>query len=171
MGIGLLFSIASALAASIVEAIRREKAIRQGLEYKANKIVSMSALWLAPQCVFSGLTTAFGSIGQIEFYYSILPKKMGSLALALLLLAYGIANVAATMIVKIVKVVTSKGGQVGWLPNNLNEGHYDYYSFLLALLGIANFIYFVACCYWFEEPMPNQPNEESHGLEEDRLET
>ncbi|TVU25684.1 hypothetical protein EJB05_28189, partial [Eragrostis curvula] len=166
MGIGLIFSIATAFAASVVEATRRNKAIRQGLEYNANGTVSMSAMWLAPQCVFSGLTSAFGSVGQIEFYYSVLPKTMGSLALALLLLATGIANIAATVIVKLVKTATTVGGREGWLSDNLNQGHYDYYCFLLALLGIANFMYFLACCYWFEEPIPNQLVE-SHDEDEE----
>ena len=60
------------------------------------------------------------------------------------------------MIVKLVKVITCSGGRVGWFPDNLNQGHYDYFYFVLAMLGIAGFIYFVACCYWFEEPSPNQ---------------
>lgn len=156
MGIGVLFSIASALTASTVEAIRRKQAIRQGLEDGSNGIVNMSVLWLAPQCVFAGLTSAFGSIGQIEFYYAVLPEAMSSLALALLPLAIGVANIAGMVIVKLVKVITARGGRIGWLPDNLNEGHYDYYYFLLALLGMAGFIYFVACCYWFEDPTPNQ---------------
>ncbi|RLN42032.1 hypothetical protein C2845_PM01G34580, partial [Panicum miliaceum] len=156
MGIGVLFSIASALAASAVEAFRRKQAIRQGLENNTYGVVNMSALWLAPQCVFAGLTSAFGSIGQMEFYYAELPKTMSSLAMALLLLAIGVANIGGTAIIKLIKVITARGGRIGWLPDNLNQGHYDYYYFLLALLGMAGFIYFVACCYWFEEPAPIQ---------------
>lgn len=156
MGIGVLFSIASALSASAVESIRRKQAIRQGLEDKTDGIVDMSALWLAPQCVFAGLTSAFGSVGQMEFYYATLPKTMSSLAMALLPLAIGVANIAGTVIVKLIKVITARGGRASWLPDNLNKGHYDYYYFLLALFGMAGFICFVACCYWFEEPTPNQ---------------
>ncbi|AQK52549.1 Protein NRT1/ PTR FAMILY 1.2 [Zea mays] len=158
MGIGVLFSIACALSASVVEAIRRKQATRQGLENNTDDggVVNMSVLWLAPQCVFAGLISAFGSIGQIEFYYEVLPKSMSSLALALLPLAIGVANIASTVVVKLVKVITCSGGRVGWLLDNLNQGHYDYFYFVLAMLGIAGFIYFVACCYWFEEPSPNQ---------------
>jgi len=156
MGIGVLFSIASAIAASVVESIRRKQAIKQGLQGNTNGIVNMSVLWLAPQCVFAGLTSAFGSIGQMEFYYAVIPKTMSSLAMALLPLAIGVANIAGTVIVKLVKVITARGGRIGWLPDNLNQGHYDYYYFLLVLLGIGGFIYFVACCYWFEESAPNQ---------------
>ncbi|TVU25685.1 hypothetical protein EJB05_28190, partial [Eragrostis curvula] len=151
MGIGLMFSISSALTASVVEAFRRKQAIKQGLQ-EADGTVNMSALWLAPQSIFSGLTGAFGSVGQIEFYYAVLPKTMGSLALALMFLATGIANIEATIIVKVVKAVTGRGGRVSWLPDNLNHGHYDYYYFLLALQGVINFIYFLFCSYWFEEP-------------------
>jgi len=121
MGIGVLFSIASALAASIVESIRRKQAIKQGLEGNTDGIVNMSALWLAPQCVFAGLTSAFGSIGQMEFYYAVLPKTMSSLAMALLPLAIGVANIVGTVIVKLVKVITARGGRIGWLPENLNQ--------------------------------------------------
>jgi peptide/histidine transporter 3/4 len=35
------------------------------------------------------------------------------------------------------------------------------------MLGITGFIYFVACCYWFEEPSPNQlvePNEDEANM-------
>ncbi|CAL4993516.1 unnamed protein product [Urochloa decumbens] len=156
MGIGVVFSVASALSASAVEAVRRKQAIRQGLENNADGIVNMSALWLAPQCVFAGLTSAFGNIGQMEFYYAVLPKTMSSLAMALLPLATGVANIVGTVIVKLVRVITARGGRIGWLPDNLNQGHYDYYYFLLAVLGMAGFIYFVACCYWFEEPAPMQ---------------
>jgi solute carrier family 15 (peptide/histidine transporter), member 3/4 len=170
MGIGLLFSIASALTASTVENIRRKKAITQGLEYNADGTVGMSAFWLVPQSVFSGLTTAFVSIGQVEFYYSVLPKTMGSLALALLLLACGIANIVATMLIKLVNVVPSMGGRGGWLPDNLNKGHYDYFCFLIALICIVDFMYFIACCYWFEESVPNQLDN-SHEVEENRSET
>ena len=84
MGIGVLFSIAYALSASVVEVFRRKQAIRQGLKNNIYGVVNMSVLWLAPQCVFAGLIGAFGSIGQIEFYYAALPKTMSSLALALL---------------------------------------------------------------------------------------
>ncbi|WVZ51539.1 hypothetical protein U9M48_002676 [Paspalum notatum var. saurae] len=163
MGIGILFSIASALSASAVEDVRRKQAIRQGLEDIADGVVNMSALWLAPQCIFAGLTSAFGSIGQIEFYYAVLPKTTSSLALALLSLAIGVANIVGTVVVKLVKVITSRDGRVGWLPDNLNQGHYDYYYFLLAVIGIAGFMYFLACCYLFEEPSPNQLVESHEG--------
>lgn len=140
MGISVMFSVSSALAASAVVVVRRKKAIKQGLGDNAHGIVN---------------------IGQIEFNFVVLPKSMGSLALALMLLATGVANIEATMIVKLVKLVTGSGGRVSWLPDNINHGHYDYYYCLLALLGVANFIYFVVCCYWFEETTPNQLVESS----------
>lgn len=63
-----------------MEAIRRKQAIKQGLKNNVDGVVNMSVLWLAPQCAFAGLIGAFGSIGQIEFYYAVLPKTMsGSL--------------------------------------------------------------------------------------------
>ena len=144
MGIGVLFSIAYALSASVVEVFRRKQAIRQGLKNNIDGVVNMSVLWLAPQCVFAGLIGAFGSIGQIEFYYAVLPKTMSSLALVLLPLASGVANIASTVIAKLVKVITCSGGRVGWLPDNLNQGHTSILCLQCLALQVSSILLLVA---------------------------
>ncbi|KAJ6674129.1 PROTEIN NRT1/ PTR FAMILY 1.3 [Salix viminalis] len=35
--------------------------------------------------------------------------------------------------------------QESWVSSNINKGHYDYYYWLLATLGFATFIYYLAC--------------------------
>lgn len=148
MGIGVFFGVASMAVASAVEARRREAAAREGA-------LRMSALWLVPQYVLSGLSSGFGSIGQIEFYYAVLPKSMGSFVLALLFLGAGIASIESTVIVKLVNIVTGRGAATPWISDDLNQGRYDYYYLLLAVLGAIDLVYLLVCAYVFDETTQN----------------
>ncbi|XVF35455.1 hypothetical protein REPUB_Repub18cG0147600 [Reevesia pubescens] len=145
MGIGLLCSCASVMASAIVEYIRRGIAIREGLSDEPEAMVHMSALWLLPYNVLGGLTEAFNGIGQIEFYYSELPKTMSSISCNLDGLSAFAASLVASSITSTVDDVTKRGGE-SWVSSNINKGHYDYYYWLLAGLGMLNFLYFLACC-------------------------
>ncbi|KAF0915205.1 hypothetical protein E2562_034580 [Oryza meyeriana var. granulata] len=151
MGIGVFLSIASMAVASTVETYRRKAAVREGLQHDAHGTLQMSVLWLAPQYVIIGLAGAFSSIGQIEFYYAVLPKSMGSFVLALLFFGAGVASIMATLVVKTINLITGRNGMVRWLSNNLNEGHYNYYYFLLAIFGVIDLVYFIVCTYVFDE--------------------
>ncbi|XP_066338017.1 protein NRT1/ PTR FAMILY 1.1-like [Miscanthus floridulus] len=148
MGIGVFLAVASMAVASAVETRRREAAARHGTP-------PLSALWLAPQYVLMGLSGAFGAIAQIEFYYAVLPKSMGSFALALLFFGGGVASIMSTTIVKLVNVVTSKGGGAPWISDDLNQGRYDFYYGLLAVLGAVDLVYLVICANVFHESTQN----------------
>lgn len=131
MGIGLFCSFLSMVVAGIVEHIRRQRAIHQGLLDQPNGLVNMSAYWLVLQHVFSGLAEAFNAIGQTEFYYSEFPQSMSSIASCLFGLGMAVANLLASVILSTVANVTKKGGKEGWISSNINRGHYEsYYWFL-----------------------------------------
>ncbi|GJN25136.1 hypothetical protein PR202_gb12927 [Eleusine coracana subsp. coracana] len=164
MGIGVFLCVASMAVASAVEARRREAAARQ------QGALRMSALWLVPQYVLSGLSGAFGAIAQIEFYYAVLPKNMGSLVLALLFFGAGVASIESTVIVKLVNVVTSKGGATPWISDDLNRGHYDYYYLLLAVLGAIDLVYLLVCAYVFDETTQNMSLEAGDDVEAETVE-
>lgn len=150
MGIGLFLAVASMAVASAVEARRREAA-----EMQAAGPLRMSALWLVPQYVLMGLSGAFGAIAQIEFYYAVLPKSMGSFVLALLFFGGGVASIMGTVILKLVNVVTGRGGATPWISDDLDLGRYDLYYRLLAVLGAIDLVYFVVCAYAFNETAQN----------------
>lgn len=44
---------------------------------------------------------------------------------------------------KVVDTVTGKGDAPSWLASNLNQGHLDYYYWLLAALDLINYVNFV----------------------------
>nr|XP_043612028.1 protein NRT1/ PTR FAMILY 1.2-like [Erigeron canadensis] len=143
MGIGLLITIVAMMVSAIVETIRRH--IARSV-YNPNSIVDMSAMWLVPQFALYGLAEAFNAIGQIEFYYSELPTSMSSIAMAVFIMGNAISGLVSSLLINVVNSVTSQGGQVSWLSSDINEGHIDYYYWLLGFLNLLNFFYFLMCC-------------------------
>jgi hypothetical protein len=119
-----------------------------------------------PQFALAGLAEAFGIIGEIEFFYTELPKSMASFSMSLLYMAFGVGNLAGALIVKVVQVASRRGGRTGWLVDNLNVGHYDYYYWLLTGYGVANFVYFAWCCWVYGEEGKNVEWEEDDNTEQ-----
>ncbi|KAJ4973966.1 hypothetical protein NE237_007140 [Protea cynaroides] len=140
IGIGMLFSILSMVVAAIVETNRRGLAINHG------KI--MSVFWLAPQLILMGFCEAFNIIGQIEFYNKQFPEHMKSIANSLLSCSFAFANYLSSLIVVILHHKTRKNGH-DWLDNDINAGRIDYFYYLIAGLGILNFIYFLICAHGY----------------------
>ncbi|KAL4195994.1 hypothetical protein AMTRI_Chr04g243820 [Amborella trichopoda] len=91
-----------------------------------------------------GAAEVFTFIGQAEFFYEQSPDAMRSLCTALSLLASALGNYLNSFVLTFVIAVTTKGGSPGWIPNNLNEGHLDYFVRLLAGLSFLNLGVFVA---------------------------
>ncbi|KAJ0613211.1 putative proton-dependent oligopeptide transporter family, MFS transporter superfamily [Helianthus annuus] len=139
MGVGIILSIITMVVSAIVETIRRDLA-------NSNTRVVMSAMWLGPQFVLLGLTEAFNGIGQLEFYYSELPNSMPSLAMVMFKVSMAVASLVASLLTNIVDSVTGQGGGVSWLSSDIDEGHVDYYYWLLSFLTLLNFVYYLICC-------------------------
>ncbi|XP_043695859.1 protein NRT1/ PTR FAMILY 8.3-like isoform X4 [Telopea speciosissima] len=144
MGIGLFISILAMSVAAIVEIKRLD--IAKSLDLvEHNVAVPMSILWQIPQYFLVGAAEIFICIGQLEFFYEQSPDAMRSLCSALSLLTAAFGNYLSSFILTIVTTLTTKGGNPGWIPNNLNEGHLDYFFLLLAGLGFLNLIVYIFC--------------------------
>ncbi|KAI3683894.1 hypothetical protein L1987_84409 [Smallanthus sonchifolius] len=139
MGLGIIISIIAMLVSTIVESIRRGLA-------NSNTTVDMSAMWLVPQFALLGLSEAFNAIGQMEFYYSELPKSMTSSTMAVFTVSMTVAALVASLLTNIVDSVTGQGGHVSWLSSDIDQGHVDYYYWLLSFLNLLNFFYYLFCC-------------------------
>ncbi|KAK3162012.1 hypothetical protein QOZ80_1BG0084160 [Eleusine coracana subsp. coracana] len=159
MGLGLaLFAAAMAVAAR-TESARRAAAIAEGLRDfgpRSGRTVRMSAMRLVPQHCLTGLAEALNLIGQIEFYYAEFPKSMSSIGVSLLALGLGFGGVMGSAIVGIIGAATGRDGRDGWLVNNLNRGHYDYYYLVLTVLCAANVVYFLVCGWAYGEEGQNR---------------
>ncbi|XP_074343905.1 protein NRT1/ PTR FAMILY 1.1-like [Apium graveolens] len=157
MGIGLVLSFLAMTISAIVEHIRHKRAIKQGLLNNPTGVLNMSAYWLVPQHVLSGLAEAFNAIAQTEFYYSEFPKNMSSIATCLFGFGMGVASLLASLILSTVNDVTSKGGKASWVSTNINRGHYESYYWLLAVMSFINIFYFMVCS-WAYGPCVEQKN-------------
>lgn len=132
MGIGLFISILAMMAAALVEIRRLQIAKVEGITYE-KVAVPMSILWQIPQYFLVDAAEIFTFVGQQEFFYNQSPADaMRSLCSALSLLTTALGNYLSPFILTMVIIVTTRGGETGWIPDNLNEGHVDNFFLLLA---------------------------------------
>ncbi|CAN1346914.1 Protein NRT1/ PTR FAMILY 1.2 [Linum perenne] len=132
LGAGMVLSISAMTISGAVESTRRWNA------YKQNS-VEMSVLWLVPSLLLLGMSQTLNSMEQLAFYYSQLPKAMSSIAVCIFTLVAAIGSLLSSVLIDAVDRFTSGGGK-------LNEGHLDYYYWLIAGICSANFVYFLLFC-------------------------
>ncbi|XP_022132101.1 protein NRT1/ PTR FAMILY 1.2-like isoform X4 [Momordica charantia] len=145
MGIGLLLSCFAMAISAVVEGTRRRIATEEGLEDQPYAVIDMSVLWIVPQCVVLGVAEGFNAIGQIEYFYSQMPKTLSSVAVALYTVEMAVASLVGSALVQMVNGITGKGNETSWLDNNLNKGHLDYFYWLCAALALMNFVGYLLC--------------------------
>ncbi|CAI0424303.1 unnamed protein product [Linum tenue] len=140
MGIGLVISTLAMVVAGALEVVR----LQMDLE-----TIPMSIFWQVPQYFLVGCAEVFTFIGQMEFFYDQAPDAMRSLCSALSLTTVALGNYLSTLLVTVVTDVTTKGGKLGWIPDNLNRGHLDYFYWLLAILSLVNFFVYLWIAKWY----------------------
>lgn len=151
MGIGLVISIFAMISAGILEVIRLN--IVRSNNYYDLKTIPMSIFWQVPQYFLIGCAEVFTFIGQLEFFYDQAPDAMRSMCSALSLTTVALGNYLSTVLVTVVTNVTTNNGSLGWIPDNLNRGHLDYFYWLLAILSLLNFFAYlwIAKCYTYKK--------------------
>ncbi|KAK3212966.1 hypothetical protein Dsin_017672 [Dipteronia sinensis] len=145
MGTELAFSVAAMASWATAESLCRRIAIEQGIMGDLEAVVNMSAIWLLPQYILSGFGEAFNAIGQNEFFYTEFPKTMSSIAASLYRVGSSVSTLVASFILNAVDFVTTREGKKRWVTSNINDGHYDYYLWLLAGLSLDNLVYYIVC--------------------------
>ncbi|PON54113.1 Proton-dependent oligopeptide transporter [Trema orientale] len=150
IGVGLFTAVLSMVAAAVVETNRLQLA--RELDLVGKKVaVPLSILWQIPQYFLIGTSSVFTYAGQVEFFYEESPDAVRSLCSALFLLSFSLGYYLCSFILTIVTYFTTKGGKVGWIPDNLNEGHLDYLFWLSAGLGFLNLLFFVVFAMKFKQ--------------------
>ncbi|KAJ1399958.1 PTR2 family proton/oligopeptide symporter, conserved site [Sesbania bispinosa] len=142
MGVGLFISVLCMSAAAVVEIKRLQLARELDLVDKP-VTVPLSVFWQMPQFFLLGASEVFTFIGQLEFFYDQSPDALRTLCSALVLLNFSLGNYLSSIILTIVTYFTTRGGKPGWIPDNLNIGHLDYFFLLLAGLSFLNFLLFI----------------------------
>ncbi|CAN1182591.1 Protein NRT1/ PTR FAMILY 1.2, partial [Linum perenne] len=140
LGAGMVMSISAMAISGATEAMRRRNNTS-----KQEAAQDMSVLWLLPSLGLLGMAHTLNSIQQISFYYSQLPKSMSSIAISIFTLGAAIGSLLSSVLIDVVDRFTSSGGKESWLSTDLNEGHLDYYYWLIAGISSVNFVYFLVC--------------------------
>ncbi|KAG6522260.1 protein NRT1/ PTR FAMILY 8.1-like [Zingiber officinale] len=149
MGIGLFISIFSMLAAGVLEVFRLRTVAKHNLYDDQDSYVPMSIFCQVPQYLVIGAAEVFTFIGQLEFFYDQAPDAMRSMCSALSLTTVALGNYLSTLLVDIVTSITVKNGKLGWIPDNLNRGHLDYFFWLLAILSVLNFLVYLVIAKFY----------------------
>ncbi|KAJ7533490.1 hypothetical protein O6H91_13G051700 [Diphasiastrum complanatum] len=138
--IGLALSALAMLVAAAVE--RRRLIIIQQLNLYDVTPVPMSVFWQVPQFAIVGLSEVFAWVGMTEFCYAEAPEGLRTAGSALFLVAVAVGSFASSVIIYFISKITSTGtSDDGWIANNLNRGHLDYFFLLLAGISVLNIIY------------------------------
>ncbi|VAH72038.1 unnamed protein product [Triticum turgidum subsp. durum] len=144
----LVVSMFAMLAAGVLELVRLRTIAQRGL-YGEHDVVPISIFWQVPQYFIIGAAEVFTFVGQLEFFYDQAPDAMRSMCSALSLTTVALGNYLSTLLVTVVAKLTTRGGKQGWIPDNLNVGHLDYFFWLLAALSLLNFAVYLLIASWY----------------------
>ncbi|CAN6209071.1 unnamed protein product [Urochloa humidicola] len=160
MGIGLAISLLAMIAAGALEVVRLRVAAAHGM-LDSPAFLPISILWQVPQYFIIGAAEVFTFIGQIDFFYDQAPDKMRSMATALSLTSAALGSYLSSLLVSLVTAVTTRGGALGWIPDNLNRRHLDYFFWLLSLLSVLNLIAYIWIAKWYKYKQPTTSNDDN----------
>ncbi|GMY27075.1 protein NRT1/ PTR FAMILY 5.2-like [Fagus crenata] len=141
MGIGLLIHIVIMTVASFTERYRLSVAKEHGLINGGQ--VPLTIFILLPQFVLMGTADAFLEVAKIEFFYDQAPESMKSLGTSYSMTTLGVGNFISSFLLSTVSHITKEHGHQGWILNNLNASHLDYYYAFFAILNVLNFVFFL----------------------------
>ncbi|XP_051152910.1 protein NRT1/ PTR FAMILY 5.2-like isoform X1 [Andrographis paniculata] len=142
MGIGMILHIIIMVIASLTERYRIHVARKNGLVENGGQ-VPLSVFIILPQFILMGVADAFLEVAKLEFFYDQAPESMKSLGASYSLTSLGAGNFISSLFLTIVSNVTSGNGHEGWIRNNLNASHLDYYYAFFAILNCINFVLFL----------------------------
>ncbi|XP_062173128.1 protein NRT1/ PTR FAMILY 5.2-like isoform X2 [Alnus glutinosa] len=142
MGIGFFMLIIIMIIASLTERYRLRVAKENGLVENGGQ-VPLTIFILLPQFVLMGTADAFLAVAVIEFFYDQAPENMKSLGTSYSMTTLGVGNFMSSFLLSTVSHITKEHGHHGWILNNLNASHLDYYYAFFAVLNLLNFGFFL----------------------------
>ncbi|XP_051142068.1 protein NRT1/ PTR FAMILY 5.2-like [Andrographis paniculata] len=147
MGIGIVLHIIIMTGAFFAERRRLGVAREHGIR-RADQTVPLSIFILLPQFALMGIADNFLEVAKIEFFYDQAPEGMKSLGTAYFTTSLGIGHFLSSGLLSSVADVTKKYGD-GWIKNNLNISHLDYFYAFYAVLSFLNLIFFLVVAKMF----------------------
>eukprot|EP00058_Branchiostoma_floridae_P017459 XP_002602947.1 hypothetical protein BRAFLDRAFT_131838 [Branchiostoma floridae] len=113
--------------------------VRQWLGGVPFNASSINALWLGPQYLLVGTGEVFVMSSGIEFAYTEAPAPLSTVVMGLVGITMGLGSLTGAVLINVVNAATPG---TEWYPDEPNEGYLEAYLFLLAALGLVNFVAF-----------------------------
>ncbi|XP_058761914.1 protein NRT1/ PTR FAMILY 5.2-like [Vicia villosa] len=148
IGIGLVLYIIILVIACLIER-KRLKVARENNLLGMHDTIPLSIFILLPQFALSGIGDNFVEIAKMEFFYDQAPESMKSLGTACATASYGLGGFLSTFFLSAVADITQRHGGRGWILDNVNVSHLDYYYAFIAVISILNFICFLVVAKYF----------------------
>nr|GEW15315.1 proton-dependent oligopeptide transporter family [Tanacetum cinerariifolium] len=143
IGTGIFLSIVLMVVSALVETKRLKTAREYGLLDDPSATIPMKIWWLLPQYLLVGAADIFAIVGMQEFFYDQVPSDLRSIGLALYLSVSGVGNFLSSFLISIVENTTGGNGQDGWISDNINRGHINYFYYLLAGISAGSFVIYL----------------------------
>lgn len=138
IGLGMPLIAIAMVEAGVLEMARR---------HKAQRGESVSILWQLPLYVTTGISETFTYIGSMHFFYDQAPDAMRSLGSALPQASVALGNYVSSLLITI---ISKRSGSPGWIPDSINDGHLDYFFYLLGALSLVNFGLFLLSSMYYK---------------------
>ncbi|KAK1616874.1 hypothetical protein QYE76_022403 [Lolium multiflorum] len=135
MGAGRVLMALSMALAAVVEKSRLASVARGEL---------IGIAWQLPQYFFLAGGEVFCYIAQLEFFYGEAPDTMKSMCTSLALLTIALGSYLSSLIYAVISLFTATADSPGWIADDLNEGHLDYFFWIMAAISILNFLVYSA---------------------------
>lgn len=148
LGIGLVLHTIIMITACLAERKRLSVIQKNHLFGKKDK-VPLTIFILFPQFALMGIADSFVETAKIEFFYDQAPEGMKSLGTSYFSTSLGIGSFLSSFILSTVSKFTKKHTHKGWILDNLNISHLDYYYLFLAVLTFLNFLFFLLVAKYY----------------------
>lgn len=142
MGFGLILHIIIMTVSSLVERSRLHAARENGL-IESGAQLPLTIFILLPQFMLMGVADAVLEVAKLEFFYDQAPEGMKSLGTSYSTTSIGVGSYLSSFLLSTVSRLTAQHGHHGWILNNLNASHLDYYYGFFVILNVFNFIFFL----------------------------
>lgn len=147
MGIGIVLQIIVMLTACLFERKRLRIARENGV-FRENETVPLTIFILLPQFALMGISDSFLEVAKIEFFYDQAPQGMKSLGASYYTTSLGVGSFLSSFLLSTVSDITKKHEE-GWIQNNLNVSHLDYFYAFYAILSFTNFFFFLLAAKFY----------------------
>lgn len=111
----------------------------------------ISIFWQVPQFMLVGISEIFAMITSLEFFYSQAPMSMRSVSQAMNLFT----NAVGSWLTIPLTILVNADPNNPWVTDNVDEGHLEWYFFLLAGIMLVTYLIYTQVCKGFEYSDPD----------------